>query len=95
MPAPAVAGLNTPVAALVMPVPLHVPPEVAACKVIGAAVEHIFATGQILISQQVSDKELAAVNDEIDCIYPVRVAVPELPVEPQATTFPAVLTCTS
>ena len=95
MPAPAIAGLNTPVAALVIPVPLHVPPAVAGCKVIAAAVEHIFVTGQILISQQVNDKVLAAVNDAIDCIYPVRVAVPELPVEPQAITSPAVLTCTS
>ena len=32
VPAPAVAGLNVPVAVLVMPVPLHVPPPVAAVK---------------------------------------------------------------
>ena len=40
---PAVLGLKVPVVAFVIPVPLHVPPGVAAVKLNAAAVEHTLA----------------------------------------------------
>ena len=40
VPTPATLGLNAPVFALIMPVPLHVPPGLAAVKVMGLASMH-------------------------------------------------------
>jgi hypothetical protein len=48
-PAPAVAGLNVPFAALVIPVPLHVPPPVAALMLKGAALEQTGETDVIVV----------------------------------------------
>ena len=75
----------------VIPVPLHVPPGVEACKFIAAPVEHKFGIGQMFTSQHVNDKVLHALAF-ICWIVPVREAVPEVPVAPQAIILPPEVT---
>ena len=93
MPGPETAGLKTPDA--FTPVPLQVPPAVAAVNVTEGAVAHFALGTQTVASHHVIANGTHAEAAK-DCTPPERApALLLFPVPPQATTSPAVLTLTS